>query len=93
MKAKDLTILHPNRVYLDNCSSYNSMFNEELLYSVCKVQAFLYGHCNYGVSKTNWVGNYVNLESWIYRYGINNILSVPVLKILGYRTTYNSYDG
>ena len=90
MKAKDLTTLHPNRVYLDNCSSYNSMFNEELLYSVCKVQAFLYGHCNADLSQTNWVGSYGKIYSCLYRYGIANILIVTFLKRLCYHINYDS---
>ena len=49
MKYKEQTTLHPNRIYLDNCSSYNSIFNEELLEDVRQVHTFLCLYFNYGV--------------------------------------------
>ena len=33
-KAKHHKKLHPTRIYLDNCSTYNQMYNEELLTDV-----------------------------------------------------------
>ena len=53
----------------------------------------LLGYTNAGTSKTNWVGNYVGVESWLGVSGIFNIFSIPALKKLGYHITYDSDDG
>ena len=57
------------------------------------MHTFLYVHCNSAVSKTNWVGNYCEIESWLERDKIAKIFSGTVLKRLGYRNTYDSDDG
>ena len=60
---------------------------------ICQIDTMLLGHTNTGTSKTNWVGNYVGVESWISVSGISNIFSIPSLKNLGYHITYDSDDG
>ena len=83
MKAKDSNTLHPNIIYPNGCSSYNSMLNEELLDEIRQLQTLLYGHFNFDVSKTYWAGNYIDIDSWLYRDVIENLFSVPVLKHQG----------
>ena len=66
------------------------MFNKELLYDIRQVHTFLYGHYNYGVSKTNLVVNYGYIESCLGRYIIDNIFTMPFLVRPGCRITYDS---
>ena len=90
---KSKTIFLPkNRIYLDRCSTYISFFNEELLEDICQIDMMLLGHKNSGTSKTNWVGNYGDVEAWFNISGIANIFSIPALKKLGYHIKYDSYD-
>ena len=53
----------------------------------------LLGHTNAGTSKTNWVGNFGDLEDWLDTNGIANIFGIPALKKLGHHITYDSDDG
>ena len=69
------------------------MFNKELLDNVIQVNTFVYRNYNVSVSKTNWMGNYGDIYSWLDRDGIANIISVPSLKHLSYHITYKSDDG
>ena len=40
----------------------------------------LLGHTNAGTSKTNWVGNFGDLEAWLETNSIDNIFGIPALK-------------
>ena len=93
MKSNDQTTLHPNRIYLDSFSYYNSMFNKKPLENIREVYTFLYRHCNIGVSRTNWVENYGDIYSWLYINCISEIFSVPVIDSICYHITYDSDDG
>ena len=92
MNSKDQTTLNPKRIYLNSVSSNNSIFNKGMLDDVPQLQTLFYGHYNFGISKTNSVVNYNNIESWLDRDIITNIISVPILKHLCYHIIYNS-DG
>ena len=86
------------RVLLDNCSTFNQMVEQDLLSNTRQVDTTLHDHCNAGVTTTNWVGTFDGLpgcdvEAWLNRDGIANILSVPALKKQGFRITYDSDDG
>ena len=70
----------------------NQWSKRELLYDIRQVQNFFSVHWNTGVSNTNWVDNYDDIYSWLYRDGISNIFSVPVLKQIVYHITYDSDD-
>ena len=43
------------------------MFNKELLYNIRQAQNFLYRYYISCVYKTNWVGNYYDIDSWLDR--------------------------
>ena len=43
-KEKNHGKLHPTRIYLDNCSTYNHMYNEELLTDVRKGNSWMFGN-------------------------------------------------
>ena len=82
--------LHPDRMYLDSCSTYISFFNKKLLKNIKETSTCLYGHTNAGISKTNKVGYYGDIECWLDESGIANIFSIPVLKRLGFHIVYDS---
>ena len=61
--------------------------------NVCKVKHFLYGQFKAGVPKSNLVGNYGDIQSYLDIDSIANILSVYVINFLVYHITYYSDDG
>ena len=60
---------------------------------ICHVETIIFGHTNTGTSKTNWVGKYGGVESWLGVSCISNIFSVPSFKKLGYHVRYDSDGG
>ena len=49
----------------------------------------MYGHCNAGKTYTNPKGKYGSIDLCLNKEGIATILSIPVLKNLGFCITYN----
>ena len=45
-----------------------------------------------GLLPINWKGINGDIECWLNQQGIVNIFSIPILKKLGYRGTYDSTD-
>ena len=80
------------KVHLDSCSTYNSICDPELLDNIRDADVPMRGHCNAGVKVISKVGDFGGVESWLDETGIANILSIPVLKKLGYHITYDSHD-
>ena len=81
----DVTVkstLNNNYAYLDSCSSYNQFITDEFLDNVRNTGTVLKGRCNAGVSTTNQQGKYGELDVWLNRKGIANILSIPRLEEL-----------
>ena len=64
-----------------------------MLEDICQGITILLGHKNAGTSKTNWVGNFGDLEDWLDTNGIANFFGIPALKKVGYHITYDSDDG
>ena len=79
------------KVHLDSCSTYNSICDPELLNNIRDADVPMRGHCNAGVKVISKVGDFGGVESWLDETGIANILSIPVLKKLGYHITYDSH--
>ena len=77
---------------MDSCSTYIYFFNPDLLENIRQVSNMLLGHTNAGTSKTNWVGNFGDLEAWLENNGIANIFGIPALKKAVYHITYDSDD-
>ena len=51
-KAKQRKKLHPNRIYQDNCFTYNHIYNENLLTDVIKRNSWIFENCNAGTTPT-----------------------------------------
>ena len=85
--------LPKNRIYLNSCSTYISLFNDELLEDIHQIETMILGQTNTGTSKTYWVGNHGSVEAWLNVSGIANIFSIHAFKKLGYHITYDSDDG
>ena len=64
---------------------------------VYESNTYLHGYCNTGTSITNLKGKFgkaifgEEIESWVH-HGIANIISIPVMKKLGFHISYNSDD-
>ena len=82
-----------SRVYLDSCATFNQMVDRQTLTNVYESDDHLVAHCNSGTTTTNLKGAFGKLDCWLNEDWIANLLSVPELKKLGYRITYDSVDG
>ena len=60
-KTKQRKRLHTTRIYLDKCSTYNHMYNEELLTDLREGNRWPFGHFNAGTTCTNRKGCF-----WFY---------------------------
>jgi hypothetical protein len=81
------------KVYLDGCSTYNTVFNKDLLTGVTEGKSYMIGHCNAGTTKMNKTGMLGTIKCWYNQDGIANILSIRVLEKLGYHIRYDTVDG
>jgi hypothetical protein len=69
------------KIYLDSTSTFNQVFEEELLDHQGKVSTTLCAHCNAGVSHADEKGILLGtFDCWLVRNGIANILSIPQLE-------------
>ena len=78
------------KIYLDNCATYNSFFNESLLSNIHETGVVLRGKCNAGVSSTKWKGDWNGIEVWYNPNGIANLLSMGELEKLGFLVAYHT---
>ena len=92
-KKSKTNCIPKNRIYLDSCSTYISLLNEELLEEIDQIDTIVLGHTNTGTSKTNWVGKYGVVEAWLVVSSIYNIFSLTALKNIWCHITYDSDDG
>jgi hypothetical protein len=81
------------KIYLDGCSTYNTIFNKDLLMDVTEGGAYMIGRCNAGTTKTNKTGMLGTIKCWYNQDGITNILSIHVLEKLRYRIRYDTEEG
>jgi hypothetical protein len=81
------------KIYLDGCSTYNTIFNKGLLTDVTEGRAYMIGHCNAGTTKMNKTGILGTIKCWYNQDGIANILSIHVIEKLGYRVGHNTEEG
>ena len=81
--------LDKHKVYLDSTSTFNQVFEEQLLTHKAKVSTTLRAHCNAGVSYADEKGNLLGMfDCWLVRNGIANILSIPQLERDGFVVEY-----
>ena len=77
--------MDPNKLYLDSCATYNSMFIDWALGNISPSKVHLKGHCNAGVLTCTHQGYYGPFKMWLNNQGIVNLLSIPQLEEDGYK--------
>ena len=92
-KNKQRKKMYPTRIYLDNFSTYNHMYNEELLADVGEGNIWMFGHWNTCTTPANKKVYFGSIECWINKKWIAIIFSIPKLRDMGLPITYDSRDG
>ena len=64
-KAKQHKEIHPTRIYLDKFSTYNHMYNEELLIDVREGNTCIFRNCNAGNTSNNRRVSFGSIECWL----------------------------
>ena len=90
LTKKKASTLNPYFVYLDSCSTYNQVINDNLVTNIRETGKVLKGHCNAGTTSTSKQGDLGSLKMWINGTGIANIISIPVLEKNGFRVSYDT---
>ena len=85
--------LHPTRIYLYICYTYNIMYNEELLVDVIEGNRRIFLHWNSGTTSTNSKGCFGYIKCWINKECIDNIFRIPKIEEMEFRITYEIQDG
>merc|ERR1711893_359122 len=65
--------LDPNKIYLDSCATYNSMFVRWALDNIAPSKVHLKGHCNAGVLTCTHQGYYGPFKMCLNSKGIANL--------------------
>ena len=72
------------KLYLDSCATYHTFFIKRFLRGIYESKTVMNGSCNAGAVSTrkkDWFGEF---EVWYNKYGMANLLSVPMLEADGY---------
>ena len=85
--------LDPMKGYLDGCSTVSLAKAKNVLSNIRKADNPMHVSCNAGVTTLDEVGDYGGMEMYFPEDGIANIFSIPQLKKMGFRITYDSDDG
>ena len=72
--------LHSNRIYLDNFSTYNQMYNEYLISYIMGGISCIFGHCNANTTSKNKKSRFRSIWCYIKKEGIANTFSIPKIK-------------
>ena len=72
------------KVYLDNCATYYTFFVKECLRGIYTSKTVTNGSCNPGTVSTRKKGWFGKFEVLYNKYGMANLLSVPMLEEAGY---------
>ena len=72
------------KVYLDSCATYHTFFITEFLGGIYTSKTVMNGSCNAGTVSTGKKGWFDEFEVWYNKYGMANLLSVPMLEEAGY---------
>jgi Zinc knuckle len=81
-------------ILLDNQSTVDVFYNDELLTNIRTGNESMDIHCNAGIATTNQIGELSGYGTvWYHPDGIANILSLSRVKEQGYRVTYDSDGG
>ena len=86
-KEKNRTTLDENKLYLDSCATYHTMFLTKYLTNVKDGNSVMHGQCNAGETSTSIQGMYGRFRFWVNKNGIANLLSIPMLEKAGYVVT------
>ena len=86
-KDRGCVSLDPNKFYLDKDDTYHSMFGTWCLKNIRKLNTFLRGGCNAGVTTSTRKGMLSLFDMCINEKGIADLLSIPQLEDYGYRVT------
>ena len=79
------------KCYLNSCATYHSFFVGEFLSGVHKGKSTMNGGCNTGKVSTSTMGWYGNFEVWLNKRGIENLVSIPMLEVAGYRVSNHTH--
>jgi hypothetical protein len=79
------------KCYLDSCASYHPFFIEEFLRNIKKGKSTMEGSCNAGTVSTSTKGWYGDVEVWLNKKGIANLLSIPMLETAGYLVSTHTH--
>ena len=71
-------------VYLDSCATYHTFFITEFLREIYTSKTVTNGSCNAGTVSTRKKGWFGEFKVWYNKYGMANLLSVPMLEEAGY---------
>ena len=89
MVKNSRSTIYPNKLYLENNSSFHQMFTALHLDEIRNLETTLHGHCNAGTTNSNKKGTYLQLfDIWLVHNGIANLLLVPRLEKEGFLLTY-----
>ena len=89
----DSTSATDTAILLDSCSDTITFKDPSLLNDIHTSASTLTMHTNAGHTKINQKGSYGGVQGWVDVNGIANIMSIPVLKKLGFHITYDSDNG
>ena len=69
--------------YLDSCASYHTFFVKEFLKSIEEGGGTMTGNCNAGTTRITKKGSYGDLQVWLNKQGVANLISIPCSKQMG----------
>ena len=78
-------------LYLDSCTTYNSIFITKILDHIGDIYIVMHGHYNIGTTIATQEVCYDAWKMQINEQGIGNLLSIPSIEREGYRVIYDTF--